>query len=87
MRRRLPSTPPPSCGHRRAIERLAQGRTTVTIAHRLATAERADLIAVLDRGQLVELGTHADLVDVDGGTYALLYRRWLDSTAVGITHP
>jgi ATP-binding cassette, subfamily B, bacterial len=67
----------------RAIERLAAGRTTVTIAHRLATAERVDIVAVLDRGRLVELGSHRELLE-RGGTYARLYRRWLDSTAVTI---
>ncbi|MBI5549409.1 MAG: ABC transporter ATP-binding protein [Deltaproteobacteria bacterium] len=45
-----------------ALERLRRGRTTLTIAHRLATIERADLIAVLDAGRLVDSGTHAELV-------------------------
>ncbi|MDO5661312.1 MAG: ABC transporter ATP-binding protein [Brachybacterium sp.] len=60
-----------------AIEGLARGRTTITIAHRLSTAERADQILVLDDGYLVEHGTHAELVDLDGGIYAGLHRSWV----------
>ena len=52
-----------------ALTRLAAGRTTVTVAHRLSTAERADQILVFDRGRLVEAGRHAELVAADG-TYA-----------------
>jgi putative ABC transport system ATP-binding protein len=59
----------------RAIESLARGRTSVTIAHRLATAERADLVLVLDHGRLVEAGGHAELLR-RGGVYAELHRRW-----------
>ncbi|MFC0675098.1 ABC transporter ATP-binding protein [Brachybacterium hainanense] len=59
-----------------AIEGLARGRTTVTIAHRLSTAERADQILVLDRGALVEHGTHAQLVEI-GGIYAGLHGSWV----------
>ena len=56
---------------------LARGRTTITIAHRLSTAEHADRIMVLDQGDLVEQGTHAELVDLDGGIYAGLHRSWV----------
>jgi ATP-binding cassette, subfamily B, bacterial len=52
-----------------ALESAMQGRTTLVIAHRLATVQKADLIVVLDRGQLVEQGTHAELV-ARGGVYA-----------------
>ena len=48
-----------------------QGRTTLVIAHRLSTVQRADVIWVLDHGQLVEQGTHAELV-ARGGLYARL---------------
>lgn len=60
-----------------AIDGLARGRTTITIAHRLSTAERADHIMVLDHGDLVEHGTHDELVELDGGIYAGLHRSWV----------
>jgi putative ABC transport system ATP-binding protein len=65
----------------RALERAAEGRTVVSIAHRLSTAERADLVLVVDGGQIVERGTHAELV-ASGGTYAALYESWLGNTRV-----
>jgi putative ABC transport system ATP-binding protein len=64
----------------RALESLARGRTSVTIAHRLSTASRADRILVFDHGRLVEDGDHDGLV-ARGGTYAALYASWLDATA------
>jgi putative ABC transport system ATP-binding protein len=64
---------------RRAIERLTAGRTSITVAHRLATAEAADEVLVFDQGRLVERGRHADLVEVDG-VYAALHRDWEGST-------
>jgi ATP-binding cassette subfamily B protein len=54
-----------------ALESAMQGRTTLVIAHRLATVQRADHIVVLSQGQLIEQGTHADLV-ARGGVYAEL---------------
>jgi ABC-type multidrug transport system fused ATPase/permease subunit len=54
---------------------LMEGRTVVVIAHRLSTAERADRVAVVDEGRLVELGTHHDLVRAEGG-YAALFASW-----------
>ncbi len=66
---------------RRAIERLTTGRTSVTIAHRLATAEASDDILVFDQGRLVERGTHRELARGDG-VYAHLYRDWTAGTAV-----
>jgi putative ABC transport system ATP-binding protein len=65
----------------RALESLAAGRTSLTIAHRLATAERADTVLVMDGGRLVEQGTHDELVGA-GGVYAGLHASWLDTTAL-----
>ncbi len=65
---------------RRAIERLTAGRTSVTIAHRLATAEAADEVLVFDAGRLVERGRHDELVAA-GGVYALLYEDWTTGTS------
>ncbi len=62
-----------------ALHRLAEGRTTVSVAHRLSTAEQADLVLVFDSGRLVERGSHDELVAL-GGRYAELYRSWLGNT-------
>lgn len=56
-----------------ALNELMKNRTTLVIAHRLSTVERADQIIVLDAGRIVEYGTHADLLSADGH-YAMLYR-------------
>ncbi|HKE94676.1 MAG TPA: lipid A export permease/ATP-binding protein MsbA [Povalibacter sp.] len=56
-----------------ALEELMQNRTTLVIAHRLSTVEKADRIVVMDAGRLVESGTHAELMALNG-QYALLHR-------------
>lgn len=64
-----------------AFERLTDGRTTIVVAHRLSTVQRADRIAVVERGRLAELGTHAELVELDGH-YARLAAAWTASQPV-----
>jgi ATP-binding cassette, subfamily B, bacterial len=59
-----------------ALRRMSAGRTTVTIAHRLSTAEAADDILVFDEGRVVERGSHPELVEA-GGVYARLHQSWL----------
>jgi len=66
----------------RALERLMAGRTSVTIAHRLSTAENADEVLVFDRGRVVQRGSHAALVtqstrDGEPGVYARLHASWV----------
>ena len=66
----------------RALEQLMAGRTSVIIAHRLATAEHADEIWVMDHGRLVERGTYAQLV-AGSGIYARLHAGWVTSHSAG----
>jgi ATP-binding cassette, subfamily B, bacterial len=63
----------------RALDRLSSGRTTITIAHRLSTAMRADRVLVFEAGRLVQLGRHDELVALPGA-YADLYASWVSST-------
>src|SRR5207248_7360744 len=65
-----------------ALDRLMRGRTTIVIAHRLSTVERADRILVLDRGRIVEDGTHSELLAKSGLYHRLYTRRFVDETAV-----
>ena len=58
-----------------AMTRLMEGRTVIVIAHRLSTAERADLVGVVADGRLVELGTHDELL-AQGERYAALFATW-----------
>ncbi|MEM7340140.1 MAG: ABC transporter ATP-binding protein [Actinomycetota bacterium] len=60
----------------RALDVVLEGRTAIVIAHRLATAMRADRIAVVDEGRVVEMGTHDELVATDG-RYASMYATWV----------
>lgn len=64
---------------RHAMDKLTERRTSVTVAHRLSTAESADEVLVFDRGRLVERGRHGDLLS-RGGVYAALYSDWSAGT-------
>jgi len=61
----------------RALDQLMTGRTSVTIAHRLSTAEAADEVVVVDRGRIVQRGPHAELVTQRGSVYAGLHASWV----------
>ena len=62
-----------------ALDRLVAGRTTITVAHRLSTAEAADLVVVVERGRIVEVGAHPALVAA-GGHYAAMHAAWMSQT-------
>jgi ATP-binding cassette subfamily B protein len=62
----------------RALERLMSGRTSITIAHRLSTAENADEVVVVDKGRIVQRGPHAVLVAQEGSVYAGLHASWMN---------
>jgi putative ABC transport system ATP-binding protein len=64
----------------RALHQLTSGRTVVTIAHRLSTAEAADRVLVFDQGEIVQDGTHDDLV-TQGGVYSRLHASWQRGTS------
>lgn len=64
---------------RRAMERLIAGRTSVTVAHRLSTAQAADEVLVFDQGELVERGSHEELLEFSG-VYSALYADWIKGT-------
>jgi ATP-binding cassette, subfamily B, bacterial len=65
----------------RALERLTKGRTSVTIAHRMSTAENADEVLVVDKGRIVQRGPHAALV-AEGGVYGRLHASWVAQQSV-----
>jgi len=59
----------------RVLDGLLEGRTAILIAHRLATAMKADRIAVVDAGGIIELGSHQELMDL-GGRYSEMFATW-----------
>ncbi|MFC8597370.1 ABC transporter ATP-binding protein [Isoptericola sp. NPDC057191] len=63
----------------RALDSLTSGRSTLTIAHRLSTAEASDLVVVVDEGRVVEVGGHAELAAA-GGVYARMHASWVAQT-------
>ncbi|GAA1734651.1 ABC transporter ATP-binding protein [Isoptericola hypogeus] len=63
----------------RALDSLTSGRSTLTIAHRLSTAEASDLVVVVDDGRVVEVGPHAELAAA-GGVYAGMHASWVAQT-------
>jgi ATP-binding cassette subfamily B protein len=67
-----------------AIDNLTRGRTTIAIAHRLSTLRRADRLVVLDRGRIVEMGSHRQLLDLKGA-YARLYHAQLEQARQHMT--
>jgi ATP-binding cassette subfamily B protein len=63
----------------RALDSLTAGRSTITIAHRLSTAEASDLVVVVDQGHVAEVGSHAELAAADG-IYAQMHASWMAQT-------
>ena len=66
-----------------ALERIMKGRTVLTIAHRLSTIRKADRIAVLEHGQVVELGPYESLMAIPDG----VFRRLVERQTIGLTSP
>ncbi len=57
----------------KATAKITEGKTSIIIAHRLETIRKADRIVVMDNGQIVEQGTHEDLMKIESGKYSQLY--------------
>ncbi len=72
MKPRLPWTPKPRSRFRKPCPGLFEGRTTFAIAHRLSTLRNASRLMVMERGKLVELGTHDELLDKPEGVFRRL---------------
>ncbi len=65
-----------------AINKLMEGRTAIVIAHRLSTIQNADKIIVLDHGEIKEIGTHQELLRIEGGYYRKLYDLQFNSSGI-----
>ena len=61
---------------KKAIEKIIAGRTSIVIAHRLSTIRKADNIMVMEKGEIKEMGTHEDLLQING-QYSQLYKTQL----------
>ena len=69
-----------------ALDALTANRTTIAIAHRLSTLRKADRLIILDKGNVIEEGTHEELAGVEGGLYARLLAMQRDShSAIGLS--
>lgn len=68
----------------KAIDNLMQDKTVFVIAHRLSTVRNADKIAVINEGQLVELGTHEELMNIENGQYKALYEMQFKKQEVNV---
>ena len=62
-----------------SLAALQKGRTTIAIAHRLSTLRDADVLAVIDKGRVVEYGTHSELIALENGTYRKLYNLQMEA--------
>ena len=71
----------------RALDELCKGRTTIVVAHRLSTVKNADRIAVVERGEITELGTHEELLSKENGVYRTLYSLQFKGSDESITLP
>ncbi len=65
------------------LDAVLEGRTAIIVAHRLSTAMRADRIAVVDDGRILELGSHDELVAIPGGRYAEMFEAWMSHLEAG----
>lgn len=65
-----------------AIDKLTKGRTSIVIAHRLSTIKNANRIIVLEKGEIIEMGSHSELVQIEGGAYRRLYETQFESYEV-----
>ena len=68
----------------KAMDKLMENRTSFVIAHRLSTIKNADRIAVINEGELVELGTHDELMNIKNGQYKALYEMQFKNQEVRI---
>jgi ATP-binding cassette subfamily B protein len=59
-----------------ATRKLMKGRTSIVIAHRLSTIREADTILVLDKGSVIELGSHEELINLEGAYYELFQKQF-----------